>query len=55
MFDENDMLAWSTLDEFNARQFKWSLIVENVIKNEAFYEALRTPPEKRKSFNFIRP
>ena len=52
VFDENDMLAWSTLEEFNARPFKWSLIVENVVKNDAFYEALRTSAEKRKLFNF---
>ena len=52
VFDENDILAFESLQEFNAHASKWSLIVNNVIRNPSFYDALRTEPEKRKSFNF---
>jgi hypothetical protein len=50
-FDENDLMAWDTLDEFKARHKKWELIVENVLENPHFYAALNARREERKTFS----
>jgi 8-oxo-dGTP pyrophosphatase MutT (NUDIX family) len=49
-FDENDLMAWDTLEEFKARHKKWELIVENVLENPSFYTALNARREERKTF-----
>jgi hypothetical protein len=38
-YDENDMLNFETLEEFNKKR-RWSLIVDNVINNPDFYVGL---------------
>ena len=38
-YDENDMINFETLDEFN-RKPRWSLIVDNIINNPDFYVCL---------------
>ncbi len=38
-YDENDMINFETLDEFNKKP-RWSLIVDNIINNPDFYVSL---------------
>jgi len=49
-FDENDLMSWDTLEEFKARSKKWELIVDNVLKNPQFYDALEARKDDRKTF-----
>jgi len=47
-YDENDYISFDTLEEFN-RKNRWILIINNVLKNNKFYDALSSP--KRETFN----
>jgi len=40
--DENDMLNFETLDDFNEKN-RWNLITENIIKNPEFYKCVNSP------------
>jgi hypothetical protein len=44
-YDENDDLSFDTLNEFNSKR-RWSLIINNIIENPKFYEALETQNKK---------
>ncbi len=44
-YDENDDLSFDTLSEFNSKK-RWNLIIENIIDNPKFYEALETKDKK---------
>ncbi len=50
VYDENDVLAWETLADFEKHEKKWALIVDNVILSNKFYESLRAQNEDRKTF-----
>lgn len=47
-YDENDMMAFDTLEEFN-RKTQWSFIVDNVLKNPKFINGLTS--SNRKTFS----
>jgi len=47
-YDENDDLAFDTLEEFN-RKRRWKLITTNVINNPKFYHSLSS--ENKQNFN----
>jgi 8-oxo-dGTP pyrophosphatase MutT (NUDIX family) len=47
-YDENDEMSFDTLDEFNQKR-RWKLIVNNIIHNPDFYDALTST--NIKSFN----
>lgn len=47
-YDENDFMSYDTLDEFNSRK-RWSLIIDNVIKNPEFYACISSL--NRKTFS----
>ena len=47
-YDENDFMSFDTLEEFNSRK-RWKLIVDNVIKNPAFYSCISS--HNRKTFS----
>jgi len=41
-YDENDEIAFETLDEFSRRPKVWEFINKNIIKNSQFYTALNS-------------
>jgi hypothetical protein len=47
-YDENDYISFDTLEEFNKKN-RWILIINNVLKNNKFYDALSS--SKRETFN----
>ena len=47
-YDENDFMSYDTLEDFNARK-RWSLIIDNVIKNPEFYACMSSL--NRKTFS----
>jgi len=47
-YDENDFMSYDTLEEFNTRK-RWSLIIDNVIKNPEFYTCMSSL--NRKTFS----
>jgi|ETNvirnome_6_100_1030635.scaffolds.fasta_scaffold00839_21 8-oxo-dGTP pyrophosphatase MutT (NUDIX family) len=47
-FDENDFISFDTLEEFNSKN-RWSLIVDNIVNNPRFQDALHS--SNRHTFN----
>ncbi|MDA9846572.1 NUDIX hydrolase [Flavobacteriaceae bacterium] len=50
-FDENDLISFDTLEEFNSKN-RWSLIVDNIVNNPKFQCALHS--SNRQSFNILK-
>ena len=46
VYDENDLLSFDTLKEFNVKK-RWDRIVKNVIQNPSFYECIASTERKK--------
>jgi hypothetical protein len=45
-YDENDLLSFDTLKEFNLKK-RWDRIIKNVIQNPSFYECIASTERKK--------
>lgn len=45
-YDENDLLSFDTLKEFNVKK-RWDRIIKNVIQNPSFYECIASTERKK--------
>lgn len=45
-YDENDLLSFDTLKEFNVKK-RWDRIIKNVIQNPSFYECIASAERKK--------